>query len=471
MHAARNGLFQVTVISRALEAIGLQPASSKQPLTANWKILRALVFVGAGAVIAKFATAIKDLAVANWFGRNDALDAFLIAMVLPVAITGLTTGSFNGAMVPIYIRVQEDEGHEAAQRLLANVQVLNLILLTLVLVLLALSSSYCLPMLGSGFSAAKLSLTRNLLYLLLPMILVSGAAGIWSSGLNAHEQFVLPALTQAVTPSVCLFALIFLAAHWGVYALAAGTVVGAIIEAVLLGRALRTRGTSLRVRWTGFSPELRVVIHQYVPAFAGALVLSLSPIIDQAMAAMLRPGSVAALSYGFKIVTAVVALTSTVLSTALLPYFSQMVAKREWRACRRTLKVYSLLVLSGTIPLSIALIVTSRPLIRILFQRGAFTEADTAIVSATQVCFALMIPFAAWSMLFVRLLSSLQGSRVLFYSAVLCASSNVAFNIIFMRRWGVAGIALSTSLVCAIACTFMGVNAFNLLRKREMQAE
>lgn len=426
-----------------------------------------MVVVGAGTVIAKLATTTKEVAVASWFGRNDSIDAFLLAMVLPLALTGLIASSFNGALVPVYIRVRENEGEEAAQRLLSSVQALNLFLLVPVLILLAISAPYYLPLLGSGFSLAKLALTTKLLYLLLPGMLVNGVIAIWSSALNADERFALPALTPATTPLVSLLALFFLGRRWGIFALAGGAMVGPALEAFLLGRALRVRGISLKLRWFGLTPEVRVVIRQYIPIFAGTLVLSVSPIIDQSMAAMLKPGSVAALSYGYKVVSGIVALTTLALSTAVLPYFAQMVANKQWAACRRTLKVYSRLILLATIPLTAALIIGSRPLLRGLFQRGAFTAADTTIVNATQISFALIIPFAAWSTLFVRLLSSLQRSGVLVYCAVLSAVLNVAFNIIFMRILGVAGIALSTSLVCAIVCALLAFSALKLLGQQE----
>src|SRR5262249_50974160 len=372
---------------------------------------------------------------------------FLIAMVLPTTVTGLIAGSFNSALVPVYIRVRENNGAEASQRLLSSVQVINLALLAAVLILLAAAVPFYLHLLGSGFSSSKLLLTRYLLYLLLPIILFNGLITVWSAILNAHERFALPAVTPAVTPLIALLALLFFGSYWGIFALACGTVVGTLIEASVLARAVKARGIGLKLGWSGFNPELRTVIRQYVPTLSGTLVLSVSPLIDQSMAAMLSPGSVAALNYGYKIVNAIGSLTSVALSTAVLPYFAQMAAQKDWSSCRRTLKVYSSLVLATTIPLSIALILGSRPLIRLLFQRGAFTEADTAIVSATQACFALIIPFASWGILFVRLLSSLYRSDLLVYSAVLCATSNVIFNIIFMRRWGVPGIALSTSLV------------------------
>jgi len=435
----------------------------------NRKIFRAAVVVGLLSVVAKFGAIFKELFVARSFGRNDALDAFLIALVLPAALIGLVAGSFSGAFVPAYIRVLEEQGEEAARRLSSSVQIVNLMLLGGCGLLLAAGVSYYLPLLASGFDGTKLALTRSLLYLLLPYIIFGGVANVSSCVLNAHERFAVPAVLPAVTPLVCLLALLFWGRSLGIYALAGGTVLGALLELALLGRALSTIGLGARLRWYGFTPELRTVIGQYLPAFTSTLVLSASQLIDQSMAAMLSPGSVSALSYGNKIVNSVVGLTTVGLSTALLPYFSRNAARKDWRGYRRTLKVYSFLVLSVTIPLAMALVLASRPLVRLLFQRGAFTASDTLVVSATQACFAFMIPFAAWTTLYVRVLFSLQKSSLLAYAALLSAVSNVVFNIVFMRIWGVAGIALSTTVVCAIACIFVRFHALRLLKREEQR--
>jgi putative peptidoglycan lipid II flippase len=436
-------------------------------LTTNWKIFRAIVVVGACSVVAKLAATAKELAVADWFGRGDALDAFLIALLLPTTIVSLVAGSFNAALIPTYVQVRDKQGRMAAQQLFSSVQVVSLVLLIVVSILMAVGAPYYLPLLGSGFSAAKLLLTRHLLYLLLPFLISNGTLMVWAALLNAGEKFALPALIPVVTPLVVIMAILILGRVWGIFAVAVGTVAGCVLELTLLGWAVHAQGISLTLRWYGFSPELRLVIRQYGPMIAAALLMGTSPIIDQSMAAMLKGGSVAALSYGNKIVTTIVVLCAAALSSAILPYLSQMVAKKDWSGCRRTLKVYSFLVLSVTLPISIGLIVCSRPLVRMLYQRGAFTEGDTVVVSGVQIFFAILIPFYTWAVLFVRLLSSLNRNDLLAYGAVMNACLNVLFNFILMRRFGVAGIALSTSLVYLISCMFLGFWALKLLRKEE----
>ncbi len=455
------------IVSKVLESVGILPASKERPLTANWKIFRAAVVIGAWSVVAKVAATGKELAVAAWFGRGDSLDAFLIAMILPTTVVGLIAGSFSGALIPTYIHVRENQGQKTAGELFSNVQVLSFLLLMVATTMMGLGAYYYLPLLGSGFGIAKLLLTRRLLYILLPFLVLNGTLSVWSSILNAGERFTLPALTPVVTPLVVILTLLILGRVWGIFAVAAGTIAGSLLEVTLLGWALYAQGISLRLRWYGFSPELRLVMRQYGPMISAAVLMGASPIIDQSMAAMLKSGSVAALSYGNKIVSTITVLCAGALSVAILPYLSQMVAKKDWSGCRRTLKVYSLLVLSVTIPIAIGLIVCSRPLVRLLYQRGAFTEVDTVVVSGVQIFFALLIPFYTWAVLFVRLLSSLNRNDLLAYGAVINVCLNVLFNFILMRRFGVAGIALSTSLVYLTSCTFLGYWALKLLRQEE----
>ena len=437
----------------------MQPTSSppqtSSSLTPGRKIFNAAASVAACSALAGFASTAKELAVARWFGRGDALDAFLIAFLLPSFLVNLVAGSFNAAMIPTFIQVREREGKEAAQRLFSGVMVVSLGLLVGVSVVVGVLAPYFLPLMGSGFSPAKLMLTRRLLYALLPFIALSGLAVAWTAILNAGEHFGLPALSAILTPLSIIAFLLLLGKAWGIYTLALGTVTGVGLQAAVLGWLLRERGIRLEPRWYGWDPNLRKVIGQYAPALAGTLLMGSTELVDQSMAAMLEPGSVAALNYARKIVSLFIVVGATPLGTAALPYFSQMVANQDWSGCRHTLKVYSRLIVLVTVPITLGLVVFSHPLIRIVFQRGAFTAADTGVVSRVQAFLSLQIPFYFLSNLGVRLVSALKRNWVLMVIAGVNMVVNIILNLILMRYIGVAGIALSTSFVYLVSCALV----------------
>jgi putative peptidoglycan lipid II flippase len=186
------------------------------------------------------------------------------------------------------------------------------------------------------------------------------------------------------------------------------------------------------------------------------------------MAAMLPSGSVAALNYANKLVSAALGIGATALSTAALPYFSKMVAENDWQGCRHTLKRYSTLVAAITIPFTVALAALSSLLVKLLLQRGAFTPADTRLVSRVLLCYSLQIPFYVCSMLLVRFLSAMQRNDLLMYASAVNLALDIGLNLVLMRKWGVTGIALSTSLVYISSFLFVAVCSVRLLARQRL---
>ena len=143
-----------------------------------------------------------------------------------------------------------------------------------------------------------------------------------------------------------------------------------------------------------------------------------------------------------------------------------MAAENDWKACRHTINRYSLLIVVTTLPFTVVFIAFSRPLVRMLFQRGAFTAADTEVVSWIQICFAIQIPFYIWARLFIRFVSSLRQNHILMYASAITLVLDIVFNLVFMKWWGVAGIALSTSVVSIVVLVVMAAWSFRLLQQR-----
>lgn len=414
-----------------------------------------MLTVGGLTLLVKAATAGKELIIAYSFGTSDVLDAFVIAFLLPAFVIDLIGGTLNAALIPTFVEVREHDGKEAAQRLFSSVMMCSLAVLVTATVVLALLAPFLLPILGSGFNAGKLALTSQLYYLVLPALIFYGLATTWSAILNALQRFALGAFVPAVTPLVIVLTLIGLADRWGIYALAIGTVAGMALEAGLLARGIKRQGFLSMPRWYGANPAVRQVFRQYLPVLAAAFLLGCTWIIGQAMAAMLGPGSVSKLVYGNKATSLLQGIGSVAVSTAVLPHFSQMVAVGDIAGVRHTLKTYARLILLVTLPLMLLLIAYSEPLVRLLFQRGAFTEADTHIVAQVQAMYLLQVPAFILEILLVRLISSLKSNKFLLVGTMLSLLLNVILNYVFMEWLGVIGIALSSSLMHVVSAGYL----------------
>ncbi|KYC40127.1 virulence factor MviN [Scytonema hofmannii PCC 7110] len=432
----------------------------------NRKIFGAAVIVGFLTAFVKVASVGKELVIAWRFGTGDEIDAFLIALVIPSFIINVVAASFNAALIPTYIKVREQEGKIAGQKLFSGATVWSLGLLIITTILVVSTAPLYLPLIALGFSSQKLDLTFRLLCALAPIVLLNGMIVIWGAVLNAGERFALAAICPIISPVITVILLVGFKS-WGIFALAASLVFGAVVEMVILGVGLHRQGISLLPKWYGFDAHMRLVVNQYAPIVAGSLLICSAGSIDQVMAAMLSPGSVAALNYGNKVIASPISLITTALSTAVIPYFSKMLACQDWKGVNHTLKQYLQLIFLTTVPLTVLLFIFSEVIVQALFQRGSFTVENTQLVAQIQACYSLQLPFYVANILVVRLITSMQKNHILVWISALNTLVNITLNYFFIKWMGIKGIALSTS--CIYLCSFLTVLIFALKTIKENQ--
>lgn len=445
------------------QALGRFQTSS----SVNARIFRAAAIVGFFSVTVKLVATAKELTVAACFGRGDAVDALLLAYAIPAFVVSIAAGSLNAALIPTYVQVRETEGEGAARQVFSGAVLCSFGILIALTILLAAVGPTLLAHIAPSFSRQKVQLTRHLFYALLPIVVLSGLSSNWSSILNAAGRFALPAVTPILTPLLSLLLIVTRAREWGIWSVAVGLVAGAAFEFGQLFGSVWACGLQPKLRWYGLTPALRQVLAQYAPLLGAGIMSSGTTVIDQSMAAWLQPGSVAALSYGNRIIGVLTGVTSMSLGTALIPYLSGMVAKEDWGGCRHTLTSYSRLVFTIAVPVSLFMVLGSTQIVRLLYQHGAFTASDTGVVASVQAMYALQIPFFAVGLLHVRLLTALRRNDIVMMCAGLCLVLDVVLNVFCMRLMGISGIALSSSLFFAVSSAFLTVATRRLLARAE----
>jgi putative peptidoglycan lipid II flippase len=434
--------------------------------SANRRIFGATLLIGVLTFGIKIISLLKESVVAASFGTGRSFDAFIVALLLPMTVVSIISGSLNAALIPTYIEVREKEDTQAAHRLYTTVLMLNTLLLVGLAAIMAATAHLWLPFLASGFDKETLTLARTLLYGSLPIIVIAGFSTTWGALLNAGERFALVAIAPALQPLAIILMLGVCLSSLGIEALLLGTLLGTALEAALVGAALTRQGHPLLPRWHGVTPAFRKVFAQYGACIAGMFLVSGMSLVDQAMASQLGPRSNSALDYGSKLVALILSLGAASLGTAILPQLSRMVAFQDWAGIRHFLKFYSKLILGITVPLTIILILISKPLIRTLYQHGSFTSADTDLVTKVQIFYLLRIPISTIGVLVTRTLTALKANQILTMVAAVSFVLNIFFNFIFMKQFGVAGITLSTSAWCSITLICLGLSLHFMLKNK-----
>jgi len=400
----------------------------------NRQIFAATLTVGLFTGFVKFASVGKELVIAWRFGTGNDLDAYVMALVIPSFLINVVAGSFKSALIPEYIKVREQQGQAAAQQLFSGVIVWALGLLIVTTLAMTISAPLYLPWLASGFDPEKLQLTTRLLWAISPAIILAGLINIWEGVLNAGENFALAAASHTFLPLATIIMLLAFPS-WQIYALAAGFVFGCLLQMTVLGIGLHRQKISVLPKWKKYDANLNQVAKQYFPVITGAFLMCSTNLVDQSMAAMLDSGSVAALSYATRVIFLPLTLATLALGTAVVPYFSKIVAQKNWSKIKHTFNYYLRLIFITTIPITIIFIVASKLIIQILFERGSFTAEDTYLVSQIQICYALQIPFYISAIFVVRLINSLGINHFLAWGSAINYLISFIFLYVLTRKY------------------------------------
>jgi len=434
----------------------------------NRRIFSAASAVTLAVFVVKVAATAKEYAIAGIYGRSDALEAFLAAALIPGLLINLISESMNQALVPTLVRIRRSEGHEPAQRLFSNALVCTCLLLVIASVGMALSARLFFPLIGSHFAVWKLNLAVHIFYGLLPLIVFTGIASLCTAVLNTDGNFALPALAPIMTPLGVIVAASLFAGRFGIWAMIYGTVAGAVLHVIWIVSMLNAGEYRFSLRWFGANEATHEVARQYWPVFLSGIVASSGLLVDQSMAAMLPAGSVSALAYAGRFVSVALALLGGSVATAMTPFFSELAAHEDWSGCRRTLRTWAWSSAGVGTMVAAALIFGARILVRLTFQHGMFGAQDTIVVSGVLVMYALQIPFFVCSRVYYRFLVAMRRTDLVFVCGLLNLALDIVLNVVLMRRFGVAGIALATSLWSASTLMFLGYWSWRVLARAEL---
>jgi putative peptidoglycan lipid II flippase len=451
-------------VSELLQVKGIQSAKSKshnEPCRSRemnaWagfaparktdrRILGAILAVTGAGVLVKLTATIKEITVAAIYGRSDAMDAFLAASLIPALLVNLIAESMNQVLIPSLVKAREKEGQARAQMLLSNAMLWSCCMLVAASVAMAISARWFFPLIAWQFSTEKLLLAENLFYAQLAIVVLVGIASNCTAVLNIFDQFGAPALVPVVTPLAIIVSAVTMGRFLGVWAMVCAMVAGAAIHAVWTAWMMHRHGFRFQLRWYGWDSATRDTALQFGPVLLSSVVASGGLLVDQAMAATLPAGSVSALAYGNRFVSVAIALLGGAVAAAVTPHFSRMVADENWKGCRETLSTWVRYMAFASIPIAVLLIAGSKLLVHTAFEHGAFRRQDTEVVAPVLAMYAVQIPFFVCSRVFYRFLLAMRRTDLIFYCGLLNLGLDIILNFLLMRLFGVAGIALATSL-------------------------
>jgi len=414
----------------------------------------------------------RSILVAGTFGVSPELDAFTAANRVSETLFLLVAGGALGsAFIPTFTGLLAREEKDSAWRLasaLANAVILALSLLAVLLAVFA--PQVVRYALAPGFSENPelFALTVSLLRIQLISAVLFGLGGLIVGILNAHQVFLVPALTPALYQLGIIFGAVVLAPKMGIYGLAWGVVLGALAYLLVqIPTLIRQRG---RYSLTfGFeNSDVRKVIFLMGPRLLGVAVVQLNFWVNTNLASQMREGSVASITYGFSLMLMAQAAIAQSVAIAAMPTFSAQHALGKIDEMRGSLAASLRGVILLALPASVGLILLREPLISLLYQRGEFDNHDVQLVAWALLWFAAGLVGHSVMEVLTRAFYAQQDTRTPVMIGTIAMGLNVVFSFAFARLFSQigwmphGGLALANSLATALEATAL----FIFMRRR-----
>ncbi len=423
-------------------------------------------------VFGQLAGLARGIIIANVFGASLELDAFYAANRVSETLFLLVAGGALGsAFIPTFTGLLAKDDKASAWRLasaLANAVTLTLSLLAALIALFA--PQVVRYALAPGLSAEPeiFALTISLLRIQLISAVLFGLGGLIVGVLNAHQVFLIPALTPAMYQLGIIFGAIFLAPSMGIYGLAWGVVIGAVLYLLIqIPSLLKQRGTytpSLELH----NPNTRQVIFLMGPRLLGVAIVQLNFWVNTNLASRMDEGSVASLTYGFSLMLMAQAAIAQSVAIAAMPTFSAQHALGKLDEMRTSVAASLRGIFLMALPASIGLMILREPLISFLYQRGEFDEQDVQLVAWALLWYASGLVGHSIMEVLTRAFYAQQDTKTPVIIGTIAMGLNVVFSFAFSSLFAqigwlpLGGLALANSLATALEATAL----FVFMRRR-----
>ena len=392
------------------------PSSTPQHQTTG-ALARSASLLSLGAVASRVLGLVREMVIASYFGATGLVSAFTVAGTAPKMLYDfLVGGMLSAALVPVlsdYARLNRDRERRPEEddpspevtlvgpnpelvRLVGALLSLAIVTLAGLALLMAVFAPQVANLLAGGFDdfdPALLPLTSRLLRLMAPVVWFLSMAGLLTAVLFALQRFSVPALATAVYNLGIVVGAPLLAGRIGIASLAIGVLAGSVVQFGLMAWDVRRAGLKFRVQWS--HPALARIVLLYLPIAAGLVVAQFQVGLDRRLASGTGVQSIAWMSKATTLQQLPLGMISVAISLAALPRLSQQFAAGDERAYLATLARGLRMVIVLIVPLLVGLSLLAEPAVRVLFERGQFTAADTAQVESALHVYLVGALFAA----------------------------------------------------------------------------
>ncbi len=438
---------------RAAEAFdpGEELAGEPAPGRQAGRIARSTAFFSVATAASRVAGLAREVVAAGYYGISGPMSAFTIAFQVPNLVRALfADAALQPAFVPVFTELLGKKHYREAFRLASTLLLLITMVLGAITGLFVLLAPIVMPVFAPGFKGEILELTVTLSQVLFPILIMLGVSGVVVGILNSYDRFGAFAISPLFWNLTIILVLVVLEPMFHgqnkIYAYAIGILVGTLVQLLIPTWDLRNTPFRFSLSFDWRNPGVRRVLLLMLPVTISLGLINFNQLINSFFGSLVSDQAPAAIDKAFRIYQLPQGIFSVAIATVLFPTLARFANRGEIDNLRATMANGMRQILFVLLPAAAAILALSEPMIRLVYQRGAFEPAETAIVSTALFWFAFSLPTNGLYLLQTRTFFSLQRPWQATALATIDLVVSALAALALYKPFGVGGIVAGTGI-------------------------
>ncbi len=437
-------------------------------------LLKSIATLGSFTMISRVLGLAREMLLAGVVGPGLIADAFIFAFKFPNFFRRMfAEGAFNAAFVPLFAGRLQDEGHEAARRYAGEVVAVMAAWMLFLTMLAMAAMPWIMIVLAWGWTGQpeKFDLTVNLTRITFPYLMFMVLTAMLSGMMNSMGRFAAAAAAPILLNIALIAALLLV--HYGLveaagHALAWAVAIAGMAQFLWLVLACRRMTILPRMPWPKLTPGVRKLFTLMLPGVIGASVVHINLLIDVFLATLLPQGSLTFLFLADRINQFPLGVVGVSVGVALLPLMTRQLRAGDAAAAAHNQNRAIEFALFLTVPAAAAFLALGEPIVRVVFERGAFLPEHTPQTALALAAFAVGLPAAVLIKAFQPGFYAREDTVTPFKIGVTAVFLNIVLAVTLMQFILHVGIALATSIAYWFNAILLG---YVLQRRGQLQLD
>lgn len=434
--------------SRIIEESTLKENKIKRFLEQN-AVQASFIFM-ASTFISRILGLGRDMLFGAYFGTSRAADALSATLPITSIFQDVMTSAISVSLITLFV---EKYGKDREQALKDLSIIFNYIMLGLIISTFSLMifSNQFVSILGPGFEGNYRNIVSKLVDLFSITALFWSITYFLFGIAQSRKHFLVTALFPLLSNTFIIISLITFHKTLGVYSYPVGMLAGVVIQFILM---IFYAKSFLGMKFTlNFNPK-----GTFLPAL---LILSLPLILQQLstysvtvvsnnLASRLQVGSIAALGYANKLRQLSLGILTLPLATSYYPFLSEAAAKNDFNKLREIFSKSIRFASFFIFPAMLVSIIFANPIVRIVFERGAFDAKAVSLTTEPFIFYSLSIFAAMVNIITMRVFYAMKNMIIPLLISIFMSALNIAIFFPSINTPQHSGIPLAISITLYI---------------------